>query len=45
MGSARQCCDGIVLSYEVDGFGALMLDAAVTLGVGLPGVVLPHIVA
>ena len=45
MGSARRCHVHIVVPYEVAGICALKLDAAATLGVGLPGVVLPHIVA
>ena len=47
MGSARRChvYMYMVVSYEVAGFCGLMLDAAVTLGVGLPGMILPHIVA
>ena len=45
MGSARQCLMHIVVLYEVCGFCALMLNAAVTLGVTLAGVLLPHIVA
>ena len=39
MGSARRCHMSIVVPYEVAGFCVLMLDAAVTLGVGLPGVI------
>ena len=45
MGSARRCHMHIVVPYEVDGFCTLMLDAAVTLGVGLLVVALQHIVA
>ena len=45
MGSTRLCCVHIVVPYEVAGICALMLDAAATLGVGLPGVVQSHIVA
>ena len=42
MGSLRSCRVSIVVPYEVAGLCALMLDAAVTLGMGLPGVVLQH---
>ena len=45
MGSVKWCRVSIVVLYEVAGFYALMLDAAVTLGMGLPGVVLRHMVA
>ena len=45
MSSARRCHVHIVVPYEVAGISALMLDAAATLGVGLPVVVLPHIVS
>ena len=42
LGSARRCSVHIVVPYEVAGFCAVVLDAAVMFSVGLPGVVLVH---